>query len=150
MRLDEAVDSRPLNVSLARLHHAIAVFTINQRLRLLLHVLSRRALADDAQTLNSLSSSPVARLRNSFHCELVSQQQHCLGVISALLLPANSLLATTQLHHACHIPLLVTTRIAMKSMQRRFGAFGKRSDDQADVGVVMAEFKAADDMIERV
>jgi hypothetical protein len=38
----------------------------------------------------------------------------------------------------------------MKSMQRRFGAFGKRSDDQADVGVVLADFKAADDMIERV
>jgi hypothetical protein len=38
----------------------------------------------------------------------------------------------------------------MKSMQRRFGAFQKRSDDQADVGVVLAEFKAADDMIERV
>ena len=38
----------------------------------------------------------------------------------------------------------------MKSMQRRFGAFGKRSDDQADVGAVLADFKAADDMIERV
>jgi hypothetical protein len=38
----------------------------------------------------------------------------------------------------------------MKSMQRRFGAFQKRSDDQADVGAVLAEFKAADDMIERV
>jgi amphiphysin len=38
----------------------------------------------------------------------------------------------------------------MKSMQRRFGTFQKRSDDQADVGAVLAEFKAADDMIERV
>jgi hypothetical protein len=38
----------------------------------------------------------------------------------------------------------------MKSMQRRFGAFQKRSDDQADVGQVLADFKAADDMIERV
>lgn len=38
----------------------------------------------------------------------------------------------------------------MKSMQRRFGAFQKRSDDQADVGAVLADFKAADDMIERV
>jgi hypothetical protein len=38
----------------------------------------------------------------------------------------------------------------MKSMQRRFGAFQKRSDDQADVGVVLADFKATDDMIERV
>jgi len=35
-------------------------------------------------------------------------------------------------------------------MQRRFGAFQKRSDDQADVGAVLADFKAADDMIERV
>jgi hypothetical protein len=38
----------------------------------------------------------------------------------------------------------------MKSMQRRFGTFQKRSDDQADVSVVLADFKAADDMIERV
>jgi hypothetical protein len=35
-------------------------------------------------------------------------------------------------------------------MQRRFGTFQKRSDDQADVSVVLADFKAADDMIERV
>ena len=79
----------------------------------------------------------------------MSQQQHCFSVISALL-PTNSLLLTIQLYHAHCIPLVVTTSIAMKSMQRRFGAFGKRSDDQADVGVVLADFKAADDMIERV
>lgn len=38
----------------------------------------------------------------------------------------------------------------MKSMQRRFGAFSKRSDDQADVGAILADFKATDDMIDRV
>lgn len=38
----------------------------------------------------------------------------------------------------------------MKSMQRRFGAFQKRSDDQADVGAVLADFKATDAMIEQV
>ncbi|KAM0716627.1 hypothetical protein Q7P37_008072 [Cladosporium fusiforme] len=38
----------------------------------------------------------------------------------------------------------------MKSMQRRFGAFQKRSDDQADVGAVLADFKATDAMIEQL
>jgi hypothetical protein len=71
---------------------------------------------------------------------------HYPNVISALL-PTNSFLATTKLYDTRYKqPQLLT----MKSMQRRLGAFGKRSDDQADVGVVLADFKAADDMIERV
>ncbi|EMC99108.1 hypothetical protein BAUCODRAFT_65537 [Baudoinia panamericana UAMH 10762] len=38
----------------------------------------------------------------------------------------------------------------MKSMQRKFGGLMKRSEDQADVGTVLAEFKAADDMLDRL
>ncbi|KAK1051288.1 hypothetical protein B0A54_17724 [Friedmanniomyces endolithicus] len=35
----------------------------------------------------------------------------------------------------------------MKSMQRKFGGLMKRKDDEADVGQVLAEFKAVDDML---
>lgn len=115
-------------------------------------VLSRRTLADDAQTI---SSSPVvvSAIDCLAPCKLVSQQAaagssalHYPNVISALL-PANSSSLFIEPHHARCIQSQI---VAMKSMQRRFGAFGKRSDDQADVGVVLADFKAADDMIERV
>jgi hypothetical protein len=58
--------------------------------------------------------------------------------------------AATTLYHAHGASLVFTNSATMKSMQRRFGAFQKRSDDQADVGQVLADFKAADDMIERV
>lgn len=37
----------------------------------------------------------------------------------------------------------------MKSMQRQFGKFTKRSDDVADVGSVLAEFKVAEETLER-
>jgi len=38
----------------------------------------------------------------------------------------------------------------MKSMQRKFGGLMKRSDDQQDVSVVLAEFKAVDEMLNNV
>jgi hypothetical protein len=38
----------------------------------------------------------------------------------------------------------------MKSVQRKFGTLTKRSENEADVQVVLAEFKAMDDMLERV
>ena len=38
----------------------------------------------------------------------------------------------------------------MKSMQRQFGKFGKRSDNQADTQTVLAEFQAVDNMLDRV
>ncbi len=38
----------------------------------------------------------------------------------------------------------------MKSVQRKFGTFTKRSENEADVQIVLAEFKAMDDMLERV
>ena len=38
----------------------------------------------------------------------------------------------------------------MKSMQRQFGKFTKRSENQADVGTVLEEFKTVDDMLDRV
>ncbi|WPH03055.1 Hypothetical protein R9X50_00592900 [Acrodontium crateriforme] len=38
----------------------------------------------------------------------------------------------------------------MKSMQRKFGGLLKRSDDVADVGAVLAEFKSVDDMLDRL
>ena len=38
----------------------------------------------------------------------------------------------------------------MKSVQRKFGTLTKRSENEADVQVVLAEFKAVDDMLERV
>ena len=38
----------------------------------------------------------------------------------------------------------------MKSVQRKFGTFMKRSDNETDVQSVLAEFKAADDMLDRV
>lgn len=38
----------------------------------------------------------------------------------------------------------------MKSMQRKFGGLMKRSADQEDVQVVLTEFKAVNDSLERV
>jgi amphiphysin len=38
----------------------------------------------------------------------------------------------------------------MKSMQRRFGGMMKRSADEADVGQVLTEFKAVDEMLTQV
>ena len=38
----------------------------------------------------------------------------------------------------------------MKSVQRKFGTFMKRSDNEQDVQTVLAEFKAVDDMLDRV
>ncbi|OQN97970.1 hypothetical protein B0A48_16275 [Cryoendolithus antarcticus] len=38
----------------------------------------------------------------------------------------------------------------MKKVQRQFGKFTKRSEDQADVSTVLAEFKGADEMLERL
>ena len=38
----------------------------------------------------------------------------------------------------------------MKSVQRKFGTFVKRSENEADVVTVLTEFKAVDDMLERV
>ena len=38
----------------------------------------------------------------------------------------------------------------MKSVQRKFGTFLKRSENEADVQTVLAEFKAVDDMLDRV
>ncbi|KAF2768181.1 hypothetical protein EJ03DRAFT_328546, partial [Teratosphaeria nubilosa] len=38
----------------------------------------------------------------------------------------------------------------MKSMQRKFGGLMKRSADQQDVGAVIAEFKAMDEMLDRL
>ena len=38
----------------------------------------------------------------------------------------------------------------MKSVQRKFGTFMKRSDNEADVQTVLAEFKAVDEMLDRV
>lgn len=54
-----------------------------------------------------------------------------------------------------HTPTLLTHRIItssanMKSVQRQFGKLSKRSEDKADVSAVLAEFKAADDMLEKV
>ena len=38
----------------------------------------------------------------------------------------------------------------MKSVQRKMGTFMKRSENEADVTAVIADFKAVDDMLERV
>lgn len=38
----------------------------------------------------------------------------------------------------------------MKAVQRKFGTFTKRSEDDADVNTILTEFKAVDDMLERV
>lgn len=38
----------------------------------------------------------------------------------------------------------------MKSMQRKFGGLMKRSADEADVGLIMNDFKAADEMLDKV
>ncbi len=38
----------------------------------------------------------------------------------------------------------------MKSVQRKMGVFLKRSDNEADVQTVLEEFKAVDDMLDRV
>lgn len=38
----------------------------------------------------------------------------------------------------------------MKSVQRKFGTLMKRSDNEKDVQTVLAEFKAMDDMLDRV
>lgn len=38
----------------------------------------------------------------------------------------------------------------MKSVQRQFGKFTKRSDNAADTQTVLAEFQAVDDMLDRV
>ena len=38
----------------------------------------------------------------------------------------------------------------MKSVQRKMGTFMKRSANDADVGAVIADFKAVDDMLDRV
>ena len=38
----------------------------------------------------------------------------------------------------------------MKSMQRKFGTLMKRGENEADVQTVIAEFKAVDEMLERV
>lgn len=38
----------------------------------------------------------------------------------------------------------------MKRVQRRFGKLMKQGDDEQDVGAVLAEFKAADEMLDRV
>jgi amphiphysin len=38
----------------------------------------------------------------------------------------------------------------MKSVQRKFGGFMKRSDNEADVQGVLEQFKAVDDMLDRV
>ena len=38
----------------------------------------------------------------------------------------------------------------MKSVQRKFGTFMKRTDNQTDTQTVLAEFKAVDDMLDRV
>lgn len=38
----------------------------------------------------------------------------------------------------------------MKSVQRKMGTFMKRSENEADVDTVMKEFRAADDMLDRV
>ena len=38
----------------------------------------------------------------------------------------------------------------MKSMQRKFGKLTKRQADEGDVGVVLAEFKAMDEMLDTV
>ncbi|OQO13715.1 hypothetical protein B0A48_01945 [Cryoendolithus antarcticus] len=40
--------------------------------------------------------------------------------------------------------------VKMKKVQRQFGKFTKRSEDQADVSMVLAEFKGADEMLERL
>lgn len=38
----------------------------------------------------------------------------------------------------------------MKSMQRKFGTFMKRSENEEDIQSVLTEFKAVDDMLDRV
>jgi len=38
----------------------------------------------------------------------------------------------------------------MKSMQRKFGGMMKRSANEADVEAVLAEFKTANEMLDRV
>ena len=38
----------------------------------------------------------------------------------------------------------------MKSVQRKFGTLMKRSDNEKDVQTVLEEFKAVDDMLDRV
>lgn len=38
----------------------------------------------------------------------------------------------------------------MKSVQRKFGTFMKRSDNAADTQTVLAEFQAVDDMLDCV
>ena len=38
----------------------------------------------------------------------------------------------------------------MKSVQRKFGKVMKRGDNEADVQTVLAEFKAVDEMLDRV
>ena len=38
----------------------------------------------------------------------------------------------------------------MKSVQRKFGTLMKRSENEQDVQAVLAQFKAVDDMLDRV
>lgn len=38
----------------------------------------------------------------------------------------------------------------MKSMQRQFGKLSKRSENQADVGAVLAEFNSTSEMLDKV
>jgi hypothetical protein len=52
--------------------------------------------------------------------------------------------------HFCSILLQSYTATKMKSVQRKFGTFMKRSDNEKDVQTVLEEFKAVDDMLERV
>ena len=40
--------------------------------------------------------------------------------------------------------------VKMKSMQRKFGTFLKRSDNESDIQTVLEEFKAVDGMLEHV
>lgn len=54
--------------------------------------------------------------------------------------------AGVSIHHSTH----VADTANMKSMQRKFGGLMKRTEDQQDVGSVLAEFRAADEKLERV
>nr|OQO29269.1 hypothetical protein B0A51_07514 [Rachicladosporium sp. CCFEE 5018] len=47
-------------------------------------------------------------------------------------------------------PGISYSAVKMKKVQRQFGKLTKRSEDQADVSTVLAEFKGADEMLERL
>ena len=49
--------------------------------------------------------------------------------------------------HCKHIAAITAK---MKSVQRKFGTLMKRSENEADIASVMAEFKAVDEMLDSV